>query len=188
MKSLTNYISEKLIINKNFKSNDAINAIVDIFGDGRTHEIGGYTSGWGYLLEPSDNDEWFTDIKYTIRKYYEKIKVDELLEALNNNKSVAVFTAAPGNGFDIYFLINDKPFVINIFEDSKKYIEIIAYLSNISLKDELPNEKARTQITSCYVLPKDDMNELFNYIVDNNKCYRHKPSESEYKQIINALR
>ena len=187
MKSLTNYISEKLVINKNFKRNDAISTIIDMFGNGKTYEISGYTMGWGYLLETSDNDEWFTDIKYVIRKNYEKIKADKLLEALNNDEIVAVFTDAPGHGFDIYFLINDKPFVINIFEDSKKYIEIIAYLSNISLKEELPNEKARTEITSCYVLPNDDMKELFNYIVDNNKCYRHKPSETEYEQIINAL-
>jgi hypothetical protein len=187
MKSLTNYISEKLIINKNFKNaNTELINIINLITDGEISKLERNGMIWGYRLEHNadTSKDLLKSIEKNIKQKYESINV-------NVNKHL-------DEGLAI-IIISNLDNAITFYKsvlDEDKIIELSIYQSNhkIITVDAICHHGAHSsvegwEIRNCYKMSIDDFITLFETIVNNDHAVGvNGPSKSDYDKIINHVK
>ncbi len=197
MKSLSNYIkdnksslvslSEKLIINKNFKNIDnELDNIIRLITDGEMSELKRTGMVWGYRLELNNNTSknLLKSVEKSIKQKYTSINV-----GVNKHldEGLAVITVSN--------LDNTITFHKSVL-DENRIIELSIYPANDNLiivkavYDHGTNSSVEGwEIRDCYKMPIDDFAALFETIVNNDHVIgANGPSKYDYDNIINQLK
>lgn len=187
MKTLSKYISEKLIINKNFKNaNQELDDIIYLITGGEKSELKRNGMIWGYRLEhiADTSKELLKSIENNIKQKYTSINVDvnkHLDEGLvviivSNVDNAIVFLKS--------VLDEDRIIKLSIYQANRKIITVEA------VYDQGTHSSVEGwEIRNCYKMPIDDFITLFDTIVNNDHAVGvNGPTKSDYNKIIDKLK
>lgn len=196
MKSLTNYIksdkssfislSEKLVINKNFKNTDnGLDDIINLITDGEMIELKRNGIIWGYRLELNNNTskDLLKSVEKNIKQKYTSINGD-----VNKHLDEGLVVITVSN------LDNTITFHKSVL-DENRIIELSIYPANDNLiivkavYDQGTHSSVEGwEIRDCYKMSIDDFVALFETIVNNDHVVGvNGPTKSDYDKIINAI-
>ena len=186
MKSLTNYIDEKLVINKNFKNTDnELDDIISLITDGEMIEMKRSGMTWGYRLELNNNTskDLLKSVEKNIKQKYTSINGD-----VNKHLDEDLVVITVSN------LDNTITFHKSVL-DENRIIELSIYPANDNLiivnavYDQGTHSSVEGwEIRDCYKMPIDDFVALFETIVNNDHVVGvNGPTKSDYDKIINVI-
>lgn len=187
MKSLTNYISERLIINKNFKNvNNGLADIINLITDGEISELKRNGMTWGYRLKHKADisKELLKSIEKNIKQKYESINVDVNKHLDEGSVVIVVSNIDNAIMFHKSVLDEDRIIKLSIYQANRKIITVEAVYDRGT-----HSSIEGWEIRNCYKMPIDDFITLFETIV-NNDCVvgTDGPSKSDYDKIINHIK
>lgn len=182
MKNLKTYISEKLIINKDYKeSDDSVFRLIEIFQKYDTKEIH-YNDSWGFSFNLTDviNYEKFLSICEDLKKYNEKITKEEANEKLDYGRAIMNM-----NGDTIWFYV--KPQRKTASHKTILIIQItrIDFLDEIIVSARFDSNMVETD--TYYIIDMFAIKELFRYIVEHNNNSGQTPGTGSYNLIMQQL-
>lgn len=201
MKSLHNYISEKLIIipsqvnekliiNKNYSCNNSISKILD---DLQKRKSVIRYSGWGFMTEDENAKNIYDDIKglvaaESIKELNKGTSPSKIRDMLKKGDAIVSFNNS----------VNDDPYIsfISMWEDfsSDPFLEINITLYKDSmrisafLQDRLLGHCPHAS-NEHHVIPKEILLELFQYVYDNDMTDNRGQYQSHtFEEIYEALK
>ena len=192
MKSLTNYIDEKLVINKNFKNTDnGLDDIISLITDGEMIELKRNGMTWGYRLEPNED-------KFSILKKIEKIinkkyvaSSSDCNKLLDEGRIIAIVANTDNSIFFYKRVANEnKIIVISIFPNNNPHMNGNKNFITVEASYDMGTHVTigGWEIKNCYIIPIDDFIPIFDTIVNNNQVVGvNGPSKSDYDKIINII-
>ena len=187
MKSLRNYISERLIINKNFKNtNKELDDIINLITDGEISELKRNGMIWGYRLEHNTDTskELLKSIEKNIKQKYASINVD-VNKHLDKGLAVIIVSNIDNTiTFHKSLLDENRIIELSIYRSNDKIITVDAIC-----QAGTHSSVEGWEIRSCYKIPIDDFITLFETIVNNDHAVgTDGPSKSDYNKIIDKLK
>lgn len=194
MKSLNKYISEKLVINKNFKNTNELDDIINLITDGKTSELIRNGKVWGYRLEPNED-------KFSILKKIEKIinnkydvvdKKTDYNKLLDEGHTIAI-VANTDNSVFFYKSVQDenKIIVISIFPNNNPHMNSNKNFITVETAYDMGTHVTigGCEIKNCYIVPAEDLKSIFDTIVNNNRVVgANGPSKSDYDKIMKLIK
>lgn len=190
MKSLHNYISEKLVINKNYSCKNSISKILD---DLQKRKSVIRYSGWGFMAEDESVKNIYNDIKglvtaESIKEMSKGTESSKIRDMLKKGDAIVSFNNS----------VNDDPYIsfIGMWEDfsSDPFLEINITLYKDSIRisafiqDRLLGHCPHAS-NEHHVIPKEILLELFQYVYDNDMSdNRGQHQYHTFEEIYDGLK
>lgn len=197
MKSLTNYISEKLVINKNYKNGNSIKNIINkLMSFKEQWHDGNFYKGIGFEIKYNKLDDFWNTFeliwdnildfstecdKETAIKNFEEGKIVALKYSFEKNVIRIMIAMKKSLDYGEWFSVG----FTNIKRIDKNELKTF-----VAIWDETRSLYDDTvKIKSCSII--DDTQkiiELMNFIIENNACDTNNYLCKKAQQIINELK